>query len=75
MNFDKLDFLDSFPVDDPSQPSWMNGFELDLGFGTGGTAGGQDFDTSGHWQYGSDENGNNHSGGVDLFDGFFFGNT
>ena len=61
--FDNLDFLDTFPVADPSQNLWGNSNELDLGFGTGGLAG---FDSSGAWEANS---------GVDLFDGFFFGNS
>lgn len=71
MQFDKLDFLDSLMIENPSQPLWMDGFELDLGFGTGGTAG-QEVDPSGHWQSSTDES-KAHNGGVDLFDGFFFG--
>lgn len=64
--FDNLDFLDTFQVNDPSQSgNWVGGNELDLGFGTGGTGG--VFDSGDGWDNGG-------GGGVDLFDGFFFGN-
>lgn len=59
--FDDLSFLDSFPVTDPNNV-WGNANDLDLGFGTGGTG----FDGNGAWEA---------NGGVDLFDGFFFGNS
>ncbi|WPH00233.1 Positive regulator of purine utilization [Acrodontium crateriforme] len=66
--YQDFDFLDpSFTTttnDDPTQSLWG---ELDLGFGTGGTAGG--FDAAGH------DNWDLNAGGVDLFDGFFFGNS
>ncbi|KAK5126127.1 hypothetical protein LTR85_011482 [Meristemomyces frigidus] len=57
--FEDLDFLDTFPAADPNN-IWGNSNDLDLGF-TGGTA----FDANGAWEA---------NGGVDLFDGFFFGN-
>jgi hypothetical protein len=64
-----LGFLDSFPGVDPNQywststNSNLGNFgDLDLGFGTGGAGGG--FDANGAWEA---------NGGVDLFDGFFFG--
>lgn len=66
-SFDDMGFLDTFPVSDPTPGSWggwstggMN--ELDLGFGTGGTG---SYDADGNWD---------PNGGVDLFNGFFFGN-
>lgn len=58
-SFEDLDFLDTFPVSDPHN-TWGNTNDLDLGF-TGGTG----FDGNGAWEA---------NGGVDLFDGFFFGN-
>lgn len=66
-----FDFLDAFPLSDPTNAfSWMTANnnnttygELDLGFGTGGTAGTYLFEGEG------DDGG----GDVDLFDGFFFG--
>lgn len=61
-DFSNLDFLDSFPISDPTNAPWDGGFanpELDLGFGTGGMG----YD-------GAMDNGN-----IDLFDGFFFGNS
>jgi hypothetical protein len=65
-SFGDMSFLDSFTVSDPTPGSWggwsrggVN--DLDLGFGTGGTA---TYDVNGEW----DEN------TVDMFGGFFFGN-
>ncbi|KXL51045.1 MAG: hypothetical protein FE78DRAFT_26839 [Acidomyces sp. 'richmondensis'] len=58
---DDLGFLDTFPIGVPNTNPWMNGNDLDLGYGTGGTG----FDGNGAWEA---------NGGVDLFDGFFFGN-
>ncbi|KAK3070260.1 hypothetical protein LTR53_010781 [Teratosphaeriaceae sp. CCFEE 6253] len=58
-SFDDLSFLDSFPVADPSN-AWAGANDLDLGFGTGGNG----FDGHGAWEA---------KGGVDLFDGFWFG--
>ncbi|KAK6437851.1 hypothetical protein LTR95_005946 [Oleoguttula sp. CCFEE 5521] len=74
-SFENLDFLDTFPVSDPSGTAyWGNtngntngGAELDFGFGMGGTAG---FDGG----MASDGQNWGDGGGVDLFDGFFFGN-
>ncbi|OQO10181.1 hypothetical protein B0A48_04538 [Cryoendolithus antarcticus] len=74
-SFENLDFLDTFPVSDPSRTAyWGNtngntngGAELDFGFGMGGTAG---FDGG----MASDGQNWGDGGGVDLFDGFFFGN-
>jgi hypothetical protein len=68
--FDNLEFLDTFPLPDPSGNNvWDNNMgtagELDLGFGTGGTAGWDGAVAGAEWGDG---------GGVDLFDGFFFGN-
>lgn len=60
-SFDNLDFLNDFPVTDPSTAIWGHASsDMDLGFGSGGTAG---FDGSGAWE----ANG-------ELFDSFFFGN-
>lgn len=72
-----LDFLDTYqtassggnnPEDAAAWASYP-GFELDLGFGTGGSAAGWDGMAAGggaeDWADG---------GGMDLFDGFFFGN-
>lgn len=73
LTFDNLDFLDTFPVADPNQQFWGLGSELDLGFGTGGTAGAYDGGGSNGWDAGGDGFGNPGGGGVDLFDGFFFG--
>jgi len=58
---DDLGFLDTFPIGEPNTNPWVNGNDLDLGYGTGGTG----FDGNGAWEA---------NGGVDLFDGFFFGN-
>lgn len=58
-SFDDLDFLDTFPVADQDN-IWGNSNDLDLGF-----MGGTGFDANGAWEA---------NGGVDLFDGFFFGN-
>ncbi|EME46127.1 transcription factor domain-containing protein [Dothistroma septosporum NZE10] len=61
-SFDNLDFLNDFPAtSDPSTAIWGHASsDMDLGFGSGGTAG---FDGSGAWE----ANG-------ELFDSFFFGN-
>ncbi|KAI7160267.1 hypothetical protein KC349_g3586 [Hortaea werneckii] len=60
--FGDLDFLDTLPASDQPALGWGNPGEFDLGFGTGGTA----YDPNGSWD---------PSGGLDLFDGFFFGNS
>lgn len=64
LSFDDMGFLDTFPISDPNPGSWggWSGStgDLDLGFGTGGTAG-------------YDANGNLDPNGMDLFAGFFFG--
>nr|POE63006.1 hypothetical protein CFP56_03909 [Quercus suber] len=68
---DSLDFLDAFPApsstgrSDPAS-AWSThaASELDLGFGTGGTAAAFETDEFMAWEA---------NGGVDLFDGFFFG--
>ena len=72
--FTDLDFLS-----DPSFTAHASGADLwgdlDLGFGTGGTAGASYFDGSGGGAGGGYETGwEAGGGGVDLFDGFFFGN-
>lgn len=85
-NFDTLDFLDTFPSDPALSMNgntlgtnssagaggnafWPSG-ELDLGFGTGGLAGWED--GAGAGASGMEGVGAG-GGGVDLFDGFFFG--
>ncbi|KAF2767810.1 hypothetical protein EJ03DRAFT_375804 [Teratosphaeria nubilosa] len=49
-----------FINDLPVGDAWTNANEFDLGFGTGGTG----YDSNSAWEA---------NGGVDLFDGFFFG--
>ncbi|KAK4503715.1 hypothetical protein PRZ48_004630 [Zasmidium cellare] len=75
-SFDNLDFLNDFPVSDPTaggfwgqhnnnnntNSSNMNDFTFDMGFGGGGGGAGGGFDGSGAWE----ANG-------ELFDSFFFG--
>lgn len=63
-----LSFLDTFPFSDTSsgQNDWSNGWnDFDMGFATGG-AGGTAWDSGADWTGLS-------GGGVDMFDGFFFG--
>lgn len=63
-----MSFLDTFPISDPSgQSGWgggWNDFDMGLGFATGGTG-------TATWENGGDWGG--MGGGVDMFDGFFFG--
>ncbi|KAK5133575.1 hypothetical protein LTR08_007614 [Meristemomyces frigidus] len=59
-SFEHLDFLNTLPSNDPNDV-WTGANEFDFGF-TGGTG----YDSSGVWEA---------NGGVDLFDGFFFGNS
>lgn len=66
LSFENCEFLDSFVVDGPNSQLWGN--ELDLGFGTGGTAGSYDDSV---WDNVDGLASNN--GGVDLFGGLFFG--
>ena len=58
-SMDNLDFLNTVPATD-SYNTWGNPNDFDLGLGTGGTG----YDGNGSWEA---------NGGVDLFDGFFFG--
>ena len=58
-NVDSL--LDILPGVDMDQGLWTGADDLSLGFGTGGNG----FDVNGVWE---------DHGGVDLYDGFFFGN-
>lgn len=77
-----LDFLDAYQApsttgnqDNSNAWSTYSGFgasgELDFGFGTGGTAGWEGMATGGG---ADDTTGWADGGGMDLFDGFFFGN-
>ena len=61
-----MSFLDTFPISDPSgQSGWGGGWnDFDMGFATGGT-GAMGWDSGGEWS--------GVGGGVDMFDGFFFG--
>lgn len=78
-----LDFLDGYQApntgnsaDDMaawnSYPGFGVGGELDLGFGTGGSAAGWEGMATGGGA--DDGSGWADGGGMDLFDGFFFGN-
>lgn len=60
-SLDNLDFLDTLPENSSGNNLWGNVNEFEFGFGTGGMG----YDGNASWEA---------NGGVDLFDGFFFGN-
>ena len=61
MSFDQVDLFNTFLPNDPND-AWAGASDFDFGF-TGSTG----FDSNGGWEA--------NGGGVDLFDGFFFGNS